>query len=105
MYAERRALQRDDSSSPGRRAAEGGSELGGRLAIRGEEERLPRTQPPWRPIPAPHPRRTTGRSSRPAGGAEQQKLVATRMAREFRLDPRLVFALIRVESATPSPGR
>ena len=110
MYANGRGVQRDDSvaSTLFRRAAEGGSELGGRLAlaIRGEEERLPgcldaAAATPVAPDPGPTPTADDPAQFRPArGGAEQQKLVATvvRMAREFRLDPRLVFALIRVES-------
>lgn len=106
MYANGRGVERDDSiaNTLFRRAADAGSEFGARLsqAIRGGQERLPEcltkvAQADHGPTPVvddPAQFRT------PRGGAGQQALVSAvvRMAREFRLDPRLVFALIRVES-------
>ncbi|GAA4404762.1 transglycosylase SLT domain-containing protein [Quisquiliibacterium transsilvanicum] len=109
MYANGRGVERDDSiaSTLFRRAADAGSAVGARLseAIRGSEDRLPECLTKAAQV-AQADRGPTPTVSDPAqfraprGGIEQQALVAAvvRMAREFRLDPRLVFALIRVES-------
>lgn len=106
MYANGRGVERDDSiaNTLFKRAAEAGSDLGARLsqAIRGGQDRLPDclekvAQADHGPTPVVE---DPAQFRAPRGGAGQQALVATvvRMAREFRLDPRLVFALIRVES-------
>ena len=106
MYANGRGVPRDDgiANSLFRQAAAQGSELAARLAttIRGDGERLPECMAQAAPQdtgPTPvvdDPARfRTGPAS-----ADARALVATvvRMAREYKLDPRLVFALIRVES-------
>jgi hypothetical protein len=113
MYANGRGVERDDSiaNTLFRQAADAGSELGARLskAIRGGEERLPEclkkvAQVDHGPTPVVD---DPAQFRAPRGGIEQQALVATvvRMAREFRLDPRLVFALIRVESGFDPTAR
>ncbi|MCL4743900.1 MAG: transglycosylase SLT domain-containing protein [Burkholderiaceae bacterium] len=134
MYANGRGVARDDSSAHAlfRRAGELGSELGARLAqsIRGPEDRLPRCMTPpsivaedpvleqvlaERRAPAeavanygPTPVFENPAQFRPAStSAEIRRHVAlvVEMAREFRLDPRLVFALIRVESGFDARAR
>ncbi len=125
MYANGRGVTRDDSTANTlfRRAAELGSDLGARLAqaVRGAESREPACLTPTvaegaaaagpdtsatagdRPsaVQGPTPIVEAPAQFRPAPSApEHRKLVSTvvQMARDFRLDPRLVFALIRVES-------
>lgn len=121
MYANGRGVARDDSyaNTLFRRAAALGHDLAARLAgaIRGSEEKLPACMtpppalaetppaataaPPAAPDPGPTPTVEAPAQFRPApASAEHRRLVGTvvQMAREFRLDPRLVFALIRVES-------
>jgi len=122
MYANGRGVARDDSiaNTLFQRAAARGSEIGARLAsaVRGGEEKLPEClmprvvaaeSAPASPAPAPAARVDTGPTPvvespaqwRPAPtSVEKKRFVATvlQMAREFRLDPRLVFALMRVES-------
>jgi len=113
MYANGRGVPRDDSTANTlfRRAAELGSDLGERLAasIRGETEKLPECMtPPPVAAPAPAPEDTgptpvvesPAQFRPPPASVDARKLVelVVKMARDFRLDPRLVFALIRVES-------
>lgn len=121
MYANGRGVRRDDSvaNTLFRRAADGGSELAGRLAgaIRGDEVRLPECMtvqaaaatplpsvvaaPEPEPDYGPTPSVDAPAAFRPAPtSVEYRKLVTTvlQFAKEFRLDPRLVFSLIRVES-------
>lgn len=118
MYANGRGMPRDDAlaSSLFRRAAAAGSDLGARLAaaIRSDEDRLPNCLTASAPAaaaaadPGPTPTVDAPAEFRAArSGPEQQRLVATviRMAREHRLDPRLVFALIRVESGFDPQAR
>lgn len=118
MYANGRGMPRDDAlaSSLFRRAAAAGSDLGARLAaaIRSNEERLPdclkasAAAATATADPGPTPTVDAPAEFRAArSGPEQQRLVATiiRMAREHRLDPRLVFALIRVESGFDPQAR
>jgi soluble lytic murein transglycosylase-like protein len=120
MYANGRGVPRDDSVAHTMfaRAASLGNDLGARLAaaIRGDGEREPDCLRPA-PVAAapatdsaaagvaaesePTPQVEAPATFRPApSSAEHRRLVQTvvQMAREFRLDPRLVFALIRVES-------
>ncbi len=118
MYANGRGVPRDDSiaNTLFERAAALGSALGGRLAgaIRGAEARLPECMTPpatvARAAPAvpaePTPVVEAPAQFRPAR-ADQRALVSTvvKMAREYRLDPRLVFALIRVESGFDPQAR
>jgi len=121
MYANGRGVPRDDSiaNTLFQRAAALGSDLGARLAqaIRGAEPREPAcltppvvVSPAQEHAPTPQsPTRDAGATPvvsapaqfRPApSGPDHRRFVATvvGMARDFRLDPRLVFALIRVES-------
>lgn len=127
MYANGRGVARDDSMAHTlfARAAALGSDLGARLAqaIRGSEQREPDCLSPSavtagsgtdssaapvepstvvsRPDAGPTPVVSAPAQFRAAPTApEHRKFVATvvAMARDFRLDPRLVFALIRVES-------
>ena len=123
MYANGRGVARDDSTASTlfRRAADLGSDLGARLAvaIRGTEHREPdclHPPPATASEPATAPAVTERAPVRDAGptpvvdaparfrpaptAPEHRKLVATvlEMSKAFRLDPRLVFALIRVES-------
>lgn len=119
MYANGRGVARDDAYAHTLfvHASARGSDLGTRLAaaIRGDAERLPPCMTPPKAVeraraPAPAPSRVdpgpTPVVAQPAEFREAprsvdwKKLVGTvvQMARDFRLDPRLVFALIRVES-------
>jgi len=120
MYANGRGVPRDDSQANTlfRRAAALGSELGARLAgtIRGSEEKLPACMTPPPVAQGDSAQEKEEKARRDSGptptveapaqfraapaSADYRQLVATvvQMAREFRLDPRLVFALIRVES-------
>ncbi len=114
MYANGRGLPRDDSiaSTLFRQAAAAGSEIGARLAqmIRGDGEKLPEclrapdqvaVAPVVRPDPGPTPVIERPAQFRTAPvSTDQRRLAQTvvAMAREFRLDPRLVFAVMRAES-------
>ena len=117
MYANGRGVKRDDSTAHSLflRAASLGSEVAARLAgvIRSDTQRLPECltlapEPPAEPVEtaAAEPVGETPVMEFPAQfrpaptAAEYRKLVAkvVELSREFRLDPRLVFSLIRVES-------
>lgn len=113
MYANGRGLPRDDAiaNTLFRRAGELGSEMGARLAqlIHGSGDKLPDClRSPAAPTAAsvaasagPTPTIEDPAEFRglPAS-VDRRKLAQTviRMAREYRLDPRLVFAVIRTES-------
>jgi hypothetical protein len=112
MYANGRGLPRDDSiaNSLFRRAAAAGSEMGARLAqlIHGDGEKLPdclrapvqvATDAGADAGPTPMVDQPAEFRAAPAS-IDRRKLVQTvvAMAREFRLDPRLVFAVMRAES-------
>jgi hypothetical protein len=114
MYANGRGLARDDSiaNTLFRRAAAAGSEMGARLAqlIHGDGEKLPDClRAPAQVAPDAEARADAGPTpvvDQPAefraapASTDRRKLVQTvvAMAREFRLDPRLVFAVMRAES-------
>lgn len=114
MYANGRGLPRDDSiaNTLFRRAAAAGSEMGARLAqlIHGDGEKLPdclrapvqvATDADARADAGPTPVVDQPAEFRAAPASlDRRKLVQTvvAMAREFRLDPRLVFAVMRAES-------
>ena len=114
MYANGRGLPRDDSiaNTLFRRAAAAGSEMGARLAqlIHGDGEKLPdclrapvqvATDADARADAGPTPVIDQPAEFRAAPASiDRRKLVQTvvAMAREFRLDPRLVFAVMRAES-------
>ncbi len=130
MYANGRGVARNDSfaNSLFRRSGELGSDLGARLAqsIRGTEDRLPPCMTPaalvaedpelerelaarkivaeYGPTPVVE---NPAQFRTPPSSAELKRLVAmvVQMSREFRLDPRLVFALIRVESGFDAHAR
>lgn len=113
MYANGRGVPRNDGYAHAlfRRAETLGSELGGRLAgaVRGAGASLPDCMTPSAPPAAvaiavdtgPTPIVDSPAEFRPGPTSDdRRRLSATvvQMARDFRLDPRLVFALIRVES-------
>lgn len=134
MYANGRGVARDDSlaNTLFRRAGEMGSDLGARLAqsIRGTEDKLPPCMTPplivaddpelerelaarkaaadlvasWGPTPIVE---APAQFRPPPSSAEIKRLVSmvVKMAREFRLDPRLVFAVIRAESGFDANAR
>ncbi|MGE0808529.1 MAG: transglycosylase SLT domain-containing protein [Burkholderiaceae bacterium] len=126
MYANGRGIQRDDAiaSTLFRRAAALGSDMGARLGqlIRGDGDKLPAclqpvaiAEPPPAPeseaLVAPPPEPIVDYGPTPAieapaefraapASIDRRKLAQTvvQMAREFRLDPRLVFAVMQAES-------
>lgn len=114
MYANARGLPRNDTIAGTlfRRAAALGSETGARLAgmIHGEGEALPdclrkpalaaATPDPASASPTPTIEDPAEFRSTPVS-LDRRKLAETvvRMAREYRLDPRLVFAIMRAESS------
>ena len=112
MYANGRGLPRDDSiaNTLFRRAAAAGSEMGARLAqmIHGDGAKLPdclrapvQVATDARADTGPTPVVDQPAEFRAAPPSiDRRKLVQTvvAMAREYRLDPRLVFAVMRAES-------
>lgn len=120
MYANGRGVERDDSiaNTLFQRAATLGSELGGRLAgaIRGSGTRMPDCMSPRLAEAGTGGGRSADHGPTPSiddpaefrqARADQRALVpmVVKMAREFRLDPRLVFALIRAESGFDPQAR
>lgn len=112
MYANGRGLARDDAiaNTLFRRAATLGNDMGARLArlIPGGADTLPdclRARTPSTATPAPSAGATPAidnpaefRDRPPTIDRRRLAQTVIRMAREYRLDPRLVFAVIRAES-------
>ena len=129
MYANGRGTARDDAVAATlfRRAAGFGHEMGARLAdmIRGDADSLPvcmrpgglvaRTDSPGATAASGLAAAASGAASigppaqfrRPPASAERQRIVAAvlQMAPRFRLDPRLVMAVMQTESSFDAQAR